>query len=413
MDAEESIKSFDVDAVRADFPILQQQVNGKQLVYFDNAASSQKPLCVIEAIDRYYRTQHANIHRGVHHLSQVATAAYESARSIVAGFIHAASRREVIFTRGATEAINLVASAWGEDHIGPGDEILISAMEHHANIVPWQLLCERKGASLQVVRVNEVGEIDLDVLADKLNERTKLLAVVHVSNALGTINPVRQIHEMAHAQGVMVLLDAAQSVAHLPLNVKELDSDFVVFSGHKVFGPTGIGVLYGKEALLNSMRPYQGGGDMIETVRFEGSTFRMAPERFEAGTPHIAGAIALAEALKYFQGLDHQAVADWESQLLNYATKQLQEIDGIRIFGMAREKIGLVSFTLDGIHSSDLGTLLDMDGVAGRTGHHCTMPLWESFGISGTCRASFAFYNTLAEIDVFIESLARAKSMLS
>lgn len=405
------LSSFDIEAVRNDFPILHHQVGGKPLVYLDNAASTQKPKQVIEALDHYYHSQHANIHRAVHHLSQVATEAYEASREAIAQFINAPSHREVIFTRGTTEAINLVASSWGEDNIGAGDEIILSTMEHHANIVPWQLLCERKGAKIKIAPIDEAGDLDLEAYEALLSDKTKLVSLCYVSNSLGTVNPMETIIEKAHARGVPVLVDAAQAAPHIPIDVEELDCDFLALSGHKLFGPTGIGILYGKSELLNNMRPYQGGGDMIEKVTFEKTTFRQIPERFEAGTPHISGAIALAEAADYLQSLGHDNIAAWEADLLNYATRRIQEIPGIRIYGKAKQKVGVLSFTLDGVHPQDIGTTLDLDGVAIRTGHHCNMPLWQHLGLEGSCRASFAFYNTREEVDVFIDSLSRIQNM--
>lgn len=404
---------LDIESIRREFPILAQQVGNQPLVYFDNAASTQKPQPVIDRICHYYQAQHANIHRGVHQLSQAATAAYEASRNTVAEFIHAAQPSEVIFTSGATESINLVASSWGEDNLGPGDEVLISTLEHHANIVPWQMLCERKGAHLKVIPIDDAGDILVEEYEKLLSAKTKIVAVAHVSNSLGTVNPVEHMIAKAHALGVPVLLDAAQSAPHLAIDVQALDCDFLVFSGHKVFGPTGIGILYGKQSLLNAMRPYQGGGDMIEKVTFEKTTYRPAPERFEAGTPHIAGAIGLAEATQYMQRIGHAALQAWEADILDYATQRIQEIAGIRIYGQAKRKVGVLSFTLNGVHPQDIGTTLDLDGIAIRTGHHCNMPLWQRYGLDGSCRASFAFYNTRAEVDKFIESLARIQKMFT
>ncbi|GHC12697.1 cysteine desulfurase [Cerasicoccus arenae] len=406
------MSQWDVAQVRAEFPILGQTVNGHPLVYLDNAATSQKPRAVIERLDRYYRTENANIHRGVHALSQEATAAYEAARESVARFIGAPEARSCIFTRNATEAINLVAATWGREHIGAGDEILVSEMEHHANIVPWQMLAEQVGATVTVIPINDRGELDLDALPALLTSRTKLLALCHVSNSLGTINPVEQIIPLAKAKGITVLIDGAQSTAHFPVNVATLGCDFFVFSGHKVCGPTGIGVLWGKPDLLNAMPPYQGGGDMIDRVSFAGTTFRQIPERFEAGTPHIAGAIGLGAAAEYLMGLDQQALAAYEHELLTYATEQLQAIDGLQIYGEAAHKVSVISFTLAGIHPNDIGTMLDVDGIAIRTGHHCTMPLWARFGLEGSTRASFAFYNTLAEVDALTASLRKVQKLL-
>ncbi|WP_309397429.1 cysteine desulfurase [Cerasicoccus maritimus] len=403
---------WDVASVRADFPILGQQVNGHPLVYLDNAATAQKPLAVIERLDAYYRTENANIHRGVHALSQEATGAYEAARASVAKFIGTPESRSCIFTRNATEAINLVAATWGSANIGAGDEIVVSHMEHHANIVPWQLLADRVGATIKVIPVTDIGELDLDALPGLLTERVKLLSLCHVSNSLGTINPVEQIIPLAKTKGITVLIDGAQSTAHFPVNVSALGCDFLVFSGHKVCGPTGIGVLWGKPELLNAMPPYQGGGDMIDRVSFDGTTYRQIPERFEAGTPHIAGAIGLGAAVEYLMARDQAALDAYERELLGYATEQLKAIKGLKIYGESAHKVSVVSFVIDGVHPADLGTMLDMDGIAIRTGHHCTMPLWARFGLEGSARASFAFYNTLEEVDALVKSIKKAQMML-
>jgi cysteine desulfurase/selenocysteine lyase len=401
----------DVEAWRKDFPVLGRTINGKPLVYLDNAASAQKPRAVIERIERYYSTEHANIHRGVHHLSQEATAAYEAARETVARYFNAAEARECVFTRGATEAINLVASSWGGANLVAGDEVLLTVMEHHANIVPWQMLESRLGIKLVVAPISDSGELLVDAWEKLIGPRTKLAAFCHASNSLGTLNPAKELIAKAHAHGIPVLLDGAQSAAHLKIDVRELDCDWFVCSGHKIFGPTGIGVLYGKADLLGAMPPYQGGGDMIDRVSFAGTTYRGLPERFEAGTPNIAGAVGLAAALDYVVGLGHAAIAAQEQDLLTYATAQLSQIEGLRIYGQAPEKVALVSFMIEGIHPNDIGTMLDADGIAVRTGHHCTMPLWERFGLTGTVRASFAFYNTRAEVDALVISLKKIRRM--
>lgn len=406
-------KPFAIDVVRQDFPILASTVNGKPLVYLDNAATSQKPNTVIERINRYYREENANIHRGVHLLSQVATAAYEDAREKVASYINAQDSCECIFTRGTTEAINLVAQSWGAQNLKAGDEILLTQMEHHANIVPWQLLREKLGIVIKVAPILDNGELDCEALKSLIGDKTRLLALCHISNALGTINPARELIEYAHARGVPVLLDGAQSAAHLKVDMQELNCDFFTFSGHKVCGPTGIGVLYGKKALMEAMPPYQGGGDMIDRVTFEKTTFRGLPERFEAGTPNIAGAIGLATALDYVASMGHDALVEQEQALLAYATESLTALPGVHIYGTAPEKVAILSFTIDGIHPNDVGEILDADGVAVRTGHHCTMPLWQHFGLEGTIRASFAFYNTREEVDILVAALEKARKLLT
>jgi len=404
--------AWNIDQIRADFPILQRQVNGQPLVYLDNAATSQKPRAVLNRLERYYREENANIHRGVHALSQEATGAYEAARATVAKFMGASDPRSCIFTRNATEAINLVASSWGRDHLREGDEIIVSEMEHHANIVPWQLLAERTGAKIVVLPVTDLGEWDVDQFPKLLTGRTKLVALCHVSNSLGTINPVEPLIEQAKAAGATVLIDGAQSVAHFPVDVERLGCDFFVFSGHKVGGPTGIGVLWGRADMLNAMPPYQGGGDMIDRVSFEGTTFRKIPERFEAGTPHIAGAIGLGSAVEYFMTLDAEALSAYEHDLLTYATNRLRELPGIKIYGESSRKVSVISFMLEGVHPNDIGTMLDVDGIAIRTGHHCTMPLWRRFGLEGTARASFAYYNTREEADKLADSLHKVQKLL-
>ena len=404
--------TMDIDLIRRDFPILAQQVNGHPLAYLDNAASSQRPLQVLSAIQNYYTHDHANVHRGVHTLSHRATDLYEGARETVRAFINAASLREIVFTRGTTDAINLVASSFGQ-RLSAGDEILITEMEHHSNIVPWQMLCARTGAILRVGPINAAGELLLDEFTQLLGPRTKLVAVTHVSNALGTVNPVKKIVAAAKALGIPVLLDGAQAIPHQAIDVRDLDCDFYVFSAHKMCGPTGIGVLYGREALLRELPPYQGGGDMILTVSFAGTTYNELPYRLEAGTPHIAGAIGLGAAINYLNGIGMSSIAAWEAQLLDYATGRLLELPGLRIIGTAATKASLVSFNIGGIHPHDLGTVLDQRGVAIRAGHHCAMPVMERFGLPGTARASFAFYNTRGEIDQLVEGLRLAQRMFA
>ncbi|MFM8243277.1 MAG: aminotransferase class V-fold PLP-dependent enzyme, partial [Crocinitomicaceae bacterium] len=384
---------------------------GKKLVYFDNGATSQKPQCVIDEIANYYSFENANIHRGVHFLSQEATSKYEQAREIIQQYIHAKESCEVLFTKGTTDSINLVASSFGET-LQKGDEILISYMEHHSNIVPWQMLCERKELVLKVIPIHSTGELNLEAFENLLSEKTKLLSITHVSNTLGTINPVNYLITKAHAVGAKVLLDGAQSIQHFPINVQELDCDFFAFSGHKVFGPTGVGVLYGKKELLESLPPYQGGGDMISKVTFEKTTYNELPHKFEAGTPHISGGIALGKAFEFLRNLDSEAVIQHEHALLTHAEEKLIQIEGLKIIGTAENKASVVSFVIDGIHPFDVGTLLDKQGIAVRTGHHCTQPLMDLFQIPGTIRASFAMYNTLEEIDLFIAALERSLVML-
>ena len=404
---------LDIDKIRADFPILQRTVHGKPLVYFDTAASAQRPLAVINAIDYFYRNHNANIHRGVHTLSQEATEDYEQARLKVAGFINAPSDQECIFTRGTTESINLVASSFLRPRLEAGDEILISWMEHHSNIVPWQLLCEETGAVLKVIPMNQRGELEMDALDHMLTERVKLLAIVQVSNALGTVNPVEEICAMAKQRGIAVLIDGAQAVPHQAVDVQAIDCDFYCFSGHKMYGPTGIGVLWGRYEHLQAMRPYQGGGEMIRHVTFEKSTFNDAPGKFEAGTPNIAGAIGMGAAIDYLQGIGMQNVTDWESRLLAYGTEKLNRIEGFRMIGTAAQKAGVMSFVLGDIHANDIGTLVDLHGVAIRTGHHCAMPVAQFFGLPATARASLGIYNTFAEIDVLAEALEKTAEMFA
>jgi len=403
--------TLDVEKVRADFPILQRTVHNKPLVYFDTAASAQRPLAVIDAIDSFYRKHNANIHRGVHLLSQEATDDYEKARLKVAGFINAPSEQECVFTRGATESINLVAHSFLRPRLKAGDEILISWMEHHSNIVPWQLLCEETGAVLKVVPMNQRGELEMDALADMLNERVKLLAVVQISNALGTINPVAEICALAKQHGIPVLVDGAQAVPHQAVDVQALNCDFYCFSGHKMYGPTGIGVLWGRYEHLQAMRPYQGGGEMIRHVTFEKSEFNDAPAKFEAGTPNIAGTIGLGAAVDYLQGLGMENVAAWEAQLLAYGTEKLSQVDGFRMIGTAAHKAGVMSFVLGDIHANDVGTLVDLHGVAIRTGHHCAMPVVQFFGLPATARASLGIYNTFEEIDILADALEKTNGM--
>lgn len=406
-------QTLDVNKVRADFPILQRTVHGKPLVYFDTAASAQRPLAVIEAVDGFYRNHNANIHRGVHLLSQEATDDYEQARLKIARFVNAPSDQDIIFTRGTTESINLVAHSFVRPRLQAGDEILISWMEHHSNIVPWQLLCEETGAVLKVVPMNQRGELEMEALADMLTERVKLLAIVQISNALGTINPVAEICAMAKRHGIPVLIDGAQAVPHQVVDVQAIGCDFYCFSGHKMYGPTGIGALWGRKEHLDIMRPYQGGGEMIRHVTFEKSEFNEAPGKFEAGTPNIAGAIGMGAAVDYLQGLGLANIAAWEAQLLAYGTEKLNQIDGFRMIGTAAHKAGVMSFVLDDIHANDVGTLVDLHGVAIRTGHHCAMPVAQFFGLPATARASLGIYNTFEEIDVLAGSLEATKAMFA
>ncbi|MEH6688219.1 MAG: cysteine desulfurase [Halopseudomonas sabulinigri] len=404
--------TFDAERVRADFPILNQEVNGHPLVYLDNAATTQKPRAVIQAIVDYYEHDNSNVHRGAHALADRATEKFEGARVKVADFINAPQARQVIWTRGTTEGINLVASSWGRSNLKAGDRILVSAMEHHSNIVPWQLIAEEKGASVEPVPVLEDGSIDLDAFAAMLDERVRLVACGHVSNALGTINPVQDVVRMAHAVGALALIDGAQAVGHWAVDVQALDCDFYVFSSHKLFGPTGLGVLYGKESLLDAMPPYQGGGEMIESVSFAGTTFNQLPYKFEAGTPDIAGVIGLGAAVDYLQSMDRAGAAVHEAALLSYAEERAKATPGIRIVGTAQQKTSVMSFLLEGAHPNDVGLLLDQQGVAVRTGNHCAQPIMEQFGISGTVRASFSFYNTRADVDRLFEALDKARQFL-
>lgn len=411
--AQTETSPFDVESIRKDFPILQREVNGRPLIYLDNGATAQKPKSVIDAIDRYYRDQNSNIHRGVHHLSQLATQAYEDARETVRRFINAGHDYEVLFTRGTTDSINLVAASWGRRFLEPGDEVVISTMEHHSNIVPWQMICDERRAILKVIPIHESGELDMVAFQSLLGDRTRMVAIAHVSNSLGTINPVEDVIRMSHEHGALVLLDGAQCVPHMRVDVKTLDVDFYAFSGHKIFGPTGVGILYGKEDLLNNMPPYQGGGDMIKKVTFEKTTYNTLPHKFEAGTPNIVGGIGLAAAIDYVSQFEPRALADHEQDLLDYATEKLQQIPGLKIIGTAEHKASVISFIIEGQHPFDVGTLLDQQGIAVRTGHHCTQPLMDYYHIPGTVRASFAMYNTRADVDILVAALKRALEMLS
>jgi len=405
---------FNIQSIRRDFPLISQQAaEGKQLAYLDNAATTQKPQQVLDVIEQYYSSQNANIHRGVHDLSQVATAEYEQSRENIRKFIHAKSIEEVIFVRGATEAINLVVSTMGRQCLRPGENVVVSHMEHHANFVPWQQLCKQTETELRVIPVTKRGELDMEKVSQLIDHRTRFLAIVHVSNTLGTVNPVGQLIEMAHQKGAYVLIDAAQSVSHIPIDVQELDCEFLVFSGHKLFGPTGIGVLYGKKALLESMEPYQLGGEMIRMVSVEETLFNRLPHKFEAGTPNIAGAIGLGAAIKYINNIGLDEIHAHIEQLLVYGTEQLGKVKGLRIIGEAEHKTSIISFLLDQIHPHDIGTIVNESGVAIRTGHHCTMPLMQYYKIPGTARASFSIYNTKDEIDQLVEALNRVKSIFS
>lgn len=404
--------TFDVETIRSDFPILSERVHGRPLVYLDNAATSQKPQMVIDAVANYYRHGNSNIHRGVHLLSQQATEEFEAVRRAVRSFLNARESREIVFVRGATEGINLVAQTYGRQHVGEGDEVLISAMEHHSNIVPWQILCAEKRATLRVAPINDAGELQIDAFEKLFSPRTKIVAIAHVSNALGSINPIQQIIRLAHARNIPVLVDGAQAVPHMPVDVQEMDCDFYVFSGHKIYGPTGIGVLYGKADLLEEMPPYQGGGDMISSVTFEKTTYNKVPHKFEAGTPDIAGVIGLGAAIAYVCSLGLGIIGAHEHDLLTYATDRIGRIPGVRIVGTAKEKAGVLSFVLDNIHPHDVGTILDLEGIAVRTGHHCAQPVMDRFCIPATVRASFAVYNTTQEIDALADGLDKVKEIL-
>ena len=408
-----SLAPLDVARIRQDFPILSRQLRGKPLVYLDNGASAQRPRAVIEAERDYAERHHSNVHRGVHTLSQEATDLFEGAREKVRRFINAASTREIVFVRGTTEAINLVAQSWGGAHLRAGDEVVITWLEHHANIVPWQMACDRAGATLRVVPIDRRGVVDFDAYLSMLGPRTRMVAVAHVSNALGTVLPAAEIVAAARERGIATLLDGAQAVPHQRVDVQSLGCDFYAFSGHKLYGPTGIGVLYGREAMLEDMPPWQGGGDMILTVSFERTTYNALPYRFEAGTPHISGAVGLGAAIDYVEGIGLERIAAWEHELLDYATDRLSTVPGLQIVGTAPDKASLVSFVLDGVHPHDLGTILDAEGVAIRTGHHCAMPVMDFFEVPATARASFAFYNTRAEIDALVAALGTAREMLA
>ncbi len=402
---------FDVEKVRQDFPILKEKAHGKPLVYLDNAATSQKPQVVIDTVTQYYLAENANIHRGIHYLSERATEAYEGARAAVARFLNAAEPREIVFVRSTTEAVNLVAQSYARPRLQPGDEVVISTMEHHSNIVPWQIVCEQTGAVLRVVPINDAGELVLEEYERLLGPRTRFVAMVHVSNALGTVTPVKRIVELAHSRGVPVLLDGAQAAPRLPVDVRALDCDFYAFSGHKAYGPTGIGVLYGKAPLLEAMPPYQGGGDMILSVTFEKTLYNVVPFKFEAGTPHIAGGIGLGAAIEYLTRVGLEQIAAYEHGLLTYATDRVAAVPGVRLIGTAKEKTGILSFVLDGVHAHDIGTVLDQEGIAIRTGHHCAMPVMRRFGVPATARASLAFYNTRAEIDTLVGAMHKVVEM--
>ncbi len=405
-------ESFDIQSIRKQFPILDQEVYGKPLVYFDNAATTQKPLCVIERERAYYLNENCNIHRGVHYLSQKATEAYENARKTVADFIHAREAREVIFTRGTTESVNLLATSFEHFFIQEGDTVLVSAMEHHSNLVPWQQMVQRHHGNLLVIPMSDQGELDLNCYSELLNQRLKLVAVAHVSNVLGTINPVKEMVRMAHEKGIPVVIDGAQSVAHMPIDVQDLDCDFFVFSGHKMYAPMGVGVLYGKAEWLEKLPPYQFGGEMVDVVSFERTTFNVLPYKFEAGTPNVGAALGLETAIRFMQRLDRSAVESHEATLLHAAVDRLCGIEGIRFIGEAKNRSGLVSFVVKGVHPYDLGTIIDKMGIAVRTGHHCAEPVMTRFGIPGTVRASFAMYNTLEEVDAFVAAVKRAALML-
>lgn len=405
------MSAFDVQRVREDFPLLRQEVRGRPLVYLDSAATAQKPRAVIDAIVRFYEHDNANVHRGVHVLSERATEAYEGARETVREFINAKDVREIVFVRGTTEAINLVAQTYGRKNVGPGDEVLITHMEHHANIVPWRMLCEQTGATLRVIPVDDRGELVLDAVDALLTEKTRILAVTHVSNALGTVNPVKELTRKAHAKGIPVLVDGAQSVTHFPVDVQDLGCDFYAFSGHKMFGPTGIGVLYGRLERLESMPPYQGGGDMILSVTMEKITYNRVPHRFEAGTPNLEGAVGLAAAIRYLKGLGMEAIAAHDRALMAYATQALEAVPGLRLVGTAREKAGVLSFTLEDIHPHDVGTILDREGICIRTGHHCAQPVMQHFKVPATARASLALYNTREDVDALVRGLHKVREV--
>ena len=407
------IEVYDVEKIRNDFPILSQKVRGKNLCYLDNAATTQKPKIVINELNRYYETLNSNVHRGVHSLSEMATQAYEESRIKIRDFIHASSEQEIIFTRGTTEGINLVAQSFGRLNLKEGDEVIISAMEHHSNIVPWQIICEEKGAKLKIIPIDNNGEIIFEEYERLLSEKTKIVAIVYVSNSLGTINPVKKIIDKAHGFGVPVLIDGAQAIQHLKVDIQELDCDFFVFSGHKIYGPTGIGVLYGKRNLLEEMPPFMGGGDMISKVTFEKTTYNQLPYKFEAGTPNIADTIGLKKALEYVNQIGIDKIKDYEKGLLDYATESLSQIEGLKIIGQAKEKSSVISFVFDNVHPHDVGTFLDFEGIAVRTGHHCTQPVMDRFNIPATTRASFALYNTKEEVDILVNGLKKVLEVFS
>jgi len=410
-EAARPVAAFDVEAVRREFPVLRESVHGRPLVYLDSAASAQKPQAVIDAESRVYERSYANIHRGVHHLSMVATDAYEKARAKVRRFLGASESREIVLLRGTTEAVNLVAQSYGRTHVGAGDEVLITGLEHHSNIVPWQLLCEEKGASLRVAPIDDAGAVDMDAFERLLSPRTRIVSVAHVSNALGTINPVRRMTELGRAAGAVVMVDGAQAAPHLAVDVRAIGCDFYAFSGHKVYGPSGVGALYGRTALLDAMPPWQGGGDMIASVTFEKTTWNELPYKFEAGTPNIAGGIALGAAIDWVEGIGLDAIAAHEDDLLRHGTAVLESVPGLRIVGTAREKAGVLSFVLDGVHPHDVGTILDYEGIAVRTGHHCAQPVMDRFGIPATTRASLACFNTRGELDVLARGLRKVQEM--
>lgn len=409
---ESKIEAISISEIRKDFPILSTEAYGKPLIYFDNGATSQKPKSVLKSIDDYYRRKNANVHRGAHYLSQLATEAFENSRENIRSFIHAETIESIIFTKGTTDSINLVAQSYGRQRLNKGDEVLITGMEHHSNIVPWQLICEEKEARLKIIPVQEDGSIKLDDYYNSISDKTKIAAFSHISNTLGTINPVKEMVSYAKSKGIVTLIDGAQALPHMEVNVTDLDCDFYAFSGHKMFAPTGIGVLYGKKKILEEMPPYQGGGEMIKEVKFEGSTYADLPYKFEAGTPNIEGAIGLGAAIDYLRNLDREALLQHEEDLLSYATKEMKQIEGLKIYGEAENKASVISFLIEGIHPFDIGSLLDKMGIAVRTGHHCTQPLMDRFCIPGTVRASFTFYNNKEEIDQFIKALHRAINML-
>ena len=410
----ELVKSgFDVEKVRRDFPILARDVHGKKLVYLDNAATSQKPQSVIDSLSRYYELENANIHRGVHFLSELATKEHEHARELVREFINAADTKEIIFVRGTTEGINLVAQTYGRANVGAGDEVLITAMEHHSNIVPWQLLCEEKKATLRVAPIDDNGELRLDEFEKLLTPRPKIVAVAHISNALGTVNPLAQVIALARAKNIPVVVDGAQAVPHMKVDVQALDADFYAFSAHKMFGPLGIGVLYGKAALLEAMPPYQGGGDMISSVTFEKTTFNKLPFKFEAGTPNVSGAIGLGAAIEYMNSVGFQNISEYEHDLITYAAQKIAGVPGVRLIGTPKHRAGVVSFVIEGVHPHDVGTILDQEGIAVRTGHHCAQPIMQRFGIPATVRASFAFYNTKDEVDALAQGIQKVKEVFA